>query len=97
MIENIEDIAGPMLGALAAVVLDGNTMIPMGAAAGVIWAVYRLTRRVTIWDSSLRSHSAQLDEIRSLLMTRPCFTVKGCNTPTEIKREIKSDTEETEL
>jgi hypothetical protein len=82
-------IAGPVMGSLAAVVLDGASYMPLGAAAGVILTVVMLTRRWTKLEDSQQEMiarqqdmSTRLSKIEKLIETRPCVG-NGKNCPVE--------------
>ena len=78
-IEAINSVKPVIIGALGAVVLDGTSMIPLGAAAGVILVVYRMTRRWTQVEDQVENMGEKLERIEILLQTRPCFkNGNGC-------------------
>lgn len=80
-------VAWPIFGAFSALVIDGTSMVPLGAAAGVIGAVVMLTRRWTILEDKLDAFNTRLEKLEKLLETRPCFYKPGeCPTNTEKKQ-----------
>jgi hypothetical protein len=86
MIEQItlgKMVAGPVFGALFALVIDGSSMIPLGAAAGVILTVVMLTRRWTSMEIQLKefhdSFEKRLSSIERKMENLPCST-RDCKT-----------------
>ncbi len=69
--------AWPVFGAFSALVIDGTSMVPLGAAAGVIGAVVMLTRRWTILEDKLDAFNTRMEKLEKLLETRPCFYTQG--------------------
>lgn len=53
----------PMLGAGLPAVLQDPSAIPVGAAIGMIIATFKLTRRVTQWEDTIRLHSKFLERL----------------------------------
>ena len=47
MIQHSDLLIGPTIGMIAAVVLDGAAMIPLGAACGVILVIWQMSSRWT--------------------------------------------------
>lgn len=90
----MDSAAGPVLGGLAAMVIDGTSMIPLGAAAGVVFTVVRLTQRWQRLEDRLESQEERMDErfesheksvksLVTLINSRPCMNNGACQKPEE--------------
>lgn len=70
-------LAYPLLGSIGALVLDGTTMLPLGAAIGVMFFVFRvssrwteLTLEVQTMREEIRALRVELGEIKKRLETK---------------------------
>lgn len=60
MTDNVLVTIGPVIGTLAAIVLDGTAMVPLGAAAGVVLVVWQMSARYTKVEDAIRANTAEL-------------------------------------
>ena len=61
---------GPILGAMAALVLDGTAMVPLGAAGGVVLTIIVMTRKFTKMEDDIEQVKRDIIEMKTLLKSR---------------------------
>lgn len=68
-----DNLVGPVLGIIATVIFDQNSLIPLGAAAGVIVTIVFMTRRWTKMEDDIEMIKRDLTNIRQGLNRLKCF------------------------
>lgn len=85
-------LIGPTMGVLAGATIDEKSLIPLGAAAGVVVTVIALTRRVTKWEDAIESntkmvqgmtkmmevHTRQISNLKTTIASLPCEQRRTC-------------------
>lgn len=61
---------GPVLGGMAALVLDGTAMVPLGAAAGVVLTIVAMTRKFTKMEDAIEQMQSDVKEMKAIIKSR---------------------------
>lgn len=82
----------PILGFLSAVVLDGNAMIPLGVAAGLLIFVWRISSKWQRVIDRLDDVADRMEEVEKALGDLPCGGGAKAKCPVKAKTEDDIET-----
>jgi hypothetical protein len=82
MLTDISTWVWPVIGAASVSIISDASLIPLGAAAGVIFVVVKLTHRFTRMEDAIDQLSREVSGMRETLMTRPCVMPDTAQCPT---------------
>ena len=90
--QSIDIVVWPIIGAAGALTLDGGTLMPVGAALGVMGAVWILSRRVKGWEDRLEAQDkAQAQQAEAIAKLTRLMESRPCVKPADICPEFKSN------